>query len=396
MNGGVLKRGNPKPFYRLFAACFFIDKTEDELPLPSCIGGTYNGKAIDKEAEASLDGFDTMLIDHKVISFLNLPFELEFLESKVRDSLHQYISYNNQMMTFDQIKIIASATINDQMISSTKGKGIARNEFNEELEKRIILVADKYSVKRIPIHIRSFTCATKNLEDESKNYLSFVNKFDGRKLKDKYDWNKDIYEDLEKFLLANTSQEYAYQISLDTHTSLAFAAGRIVNIKFGINVFPTQKTNTNGIVLWDVNLSSKKEYFDWNILHETFKQNQSDTALILNVTNSINDDVIDFIEEKDLSIGSIIKCTIEKTGDSKCSIHDGTHAFRLAESLNKIIAKRSKAERLATLHIFASAPNAFMFFLGQNSMGFGKCILYEYDFEQRNSGSYLPSIDFTK
>lgn len=46
------------------------------------------------------------------------------------------------------------------------------------------------------------------------------------------------------------------------------------------------------------------------------------------------------------------------------------------------------------LHIFAAAPNAFMFHLGQVSRPFGKCILYEYDFEQRGNCSYIPSIQF--
>lgn len=50
----------------------------------------------------------------------------------------------------------------------------------------------------------------------------------------------------------------------------------------------------------------------------------------------------------------------------------------LANSIYSAIAQRSTAERRATLHIFAAAPNAFMFFLGQISRGFGKCVLYEY------------------
>lgn len=61
------------------------------------------------------------------------------------------------MLTFDQISFIASATVNDQMISSTHGKGIDRKTFDEELENRILLVADKYSPKRVSIGIKSFT-----------------------------------------------------------------------------------------------------------------------------------------------------------------------------------------------------------------------------------------------
>ncbi len=355
----------------------------------------YN-KMLDNEAQISLNGFDTDLLDNKRIRFFILPFDIEVLEKIVRDSLHQYISFCNQIMTFDQISFIASATVNDQMISSTHGKGIDRKEFDEELEKRILLVADKYSPKRISIGVKSFNRGAEKLEEETESCLSFIDKFDGRNIKDEHDWNEDIYKNLKEFLLTNTSKKQAYQIFLDTHASLAFAAGRILDSKSGINVFPIQKSATNGTVLWDVKLSSHGNYSNWEISHEKFNENQYDSALILNVTRNIYDNVVEFIKENNLSIGHIINCTPNEAGATNFSIEDGTHATFLANSIYNAIARRSIVERRATLHIFASTPNAFMFFLGQNSLGFGKCVLYEYDFEQRNSCSYSPSIDFTK
>ena len=106
-------------------------------------------------------------------------------------------------------------------------------------------------------------------------------------------------------------------------------------------------------------------------------------------------DALKFIKENNLSIGRIINCTPSDVGATNFSIEDGTHATALANSVYNAIGRRSTVERRATLHIFAAAPNAFMFFLGQNSVGFGKCILYEYDFEQRNSCTYSQSISFT-
>ena len=44
------------------------------------------------------------------------------------------------MMTFDQIRFIASATVNDQMISSTHGKGIDRKDFDGEMENAFFLL----------------------------------------------------------------------------------------------------------------------------------------------------------------------------------------------------------------------------------------------------------------
>ena len=62
----------------------------------------YEG-VIDKEAESSLSGFDTELLDNKKIRFSILPFDIDILEKIVRDSFHQYVSSNKQMMTFDQM-----------------------------------------------------------------------------------------------------------------------------------------------------------------------------------------------------------------------------------------------------------------------------------------------------
>lgn len=269
----------------------------------------YEG-VIDKEAESSLSGFDTELLDNKKIRFSILPFDIDILEKIVRDSLHQYISSNKQMMTFDQIRFIASTTVNDQMISSTHGRGVDRKEFDEEMEKRILLVADKYFPKRIPIGVKSFTRAVGRLEEDVDKCLSFVDKFADRKLKDEYDWNGDIYRNLKEFLLTNTSNRHAYQILMDAHISIAFAAGRILDSKSGVNIFPVQKSSTNGTVLWDVKLSSKKDYAKWEILHERFNENQYDSALVLNVSRDIYNDVVKFIKERDLSIGRIINCKL--------------------------------------------------------------------------------------
>lgn len=354
----------------------------------------YYAKELDGETKSSLNEFNTALLDTTHIRFCTLPFDVEILQKVVRDSLHKYISCNGQVMTFDQISFIASATVNDQMISSTHGNGIDRKAFDGELEKRILLVADKYSPKRIPIGIISFPRGAVYIEDETM-CLSLLDKFDGRYLKNGYDWNDDVYPQLTKFLTSNTDNKNAYQLFLDTHASLAFAAGRILNSKSGINIFPMQKTAISGMALWDVKLSSKTNYSSWDISEEMFDENQFDSALILNVTRPIYNDVVRYIKEKNLSIGRIINCTPHEVGATNFSIEDGNHATVLANSVYNAIAQRTTVERRATLHIFASAPNAFMFFLGQNSLGFGKCVLYEYDFEQRDSCSYSPSIDFT-
>ena len=97
-----------------------------------------------------------------------------------------------------------------------------------------------------------------------------------------------------------------------------------------------------------------------------------------------------YIKDKQLPIGRKICCSLEYYGATTFSIQDGTHASLLANSVYALLAQRSTAERRAPLHLFAAAPNAFMFFLGRVSRGFGKCILYEYDFEQRDRRFRFP------
>ncbi len=195
-------------------------------------------------------------------------------------------------------------------------------------------------------------------------------------------------------MISNTNNEHAYKVILDAHASIAFAVGHILDSKSGINVFPIQKTAMNGTELWDVKLSSKKSYSNWSISHEEFKENQFDTALILNVTRPIYNDVIEYIKENNLSIGRIINCTPNEVGATNFSIENGNHAATLANSIYSAITQKEYCGTASNTTYFAAAPNAFMFFLGQISRGFGKCILYEYDFEQRDSCSYSKSISF--
>ena len=78
------------------------------------------------------------------------------------------------------------------------------------------------------------------MEEETESCLSLTDIFDDRKIKDEYNWNNDVYEKLKEFLFETTSKKQAYQIYLDTHTSIAFAAGRIFNSKIGCLLYTSR------------------------------------------------------------------------------------------------------------------------------------------------------------
>lgn len=350
---------------------------------------------LDTKARDSLEGFDVNIVKGREITFSHLPCDTEALQRMVISSLFQYISLRHYASSYEQVRFIALAMESDQLISSTHRNGVSRKKFDEELDKRVTLLADQYSPERISIGIESFPPSEIKSEEEAEICLSLTDHFKDRKLKEHLDWNRDIYEKLESFLRTNTDKKHAYQLCWSTHCSIAFAAGRILNSKEGINIFPVQKTATHGTELWDVKLSPGREYPKWKISDSGPVENKYDTALILNVTRNIHDDVISYVEESHIPVGRLIDCTLEENSATNFSVQDGTHASLLANSIYDAIGGRNLAERRAVLHIFAAAPNALMFFLGQNSMGFGKCILYEYDFEKRRSCTYSPSFDFT-
>ena len=348
---------------------------------------------MDATAKNSLKGFDTNLLNGKQLSFVILPYDVNNLQQILISALHKYTSQHEILMTYDKLDFIASTLVNDQMISSISGKGIERNDFDERLNRLISLIIGSYTPKRKTLGIKSFSRGAEHMENEAECHLSLIDMFSGRDLKSEYNWNTDIYENVVEFLTKNTSSKEAYQIYLDTHLSIAFFVGRTFDSKSGVNIYPIQKVFGKGTLLWDVDYPPKKEYTNLEITHLQMDENQSDSALILNITRDIYDDVINYIKENDISIGRIINCFPE-TGSANFAIEDGTHALNLANSVYRAVAQRTTLERKAKLHIFASTPNAFMFFLGQFSRGMGKCVLYEYGFDATDSQTYTPSIEF--
>jgi len=79
-------------------------------------------------------------------------------------------------------------------------------------------------------------------------------------------------------------------------------------------------------------------------------------------------------------------------GPSATSIVDASHAFLLADKIVGLLKKRTLEERKAQIHLFISGPNAFCFFLGQLSRVLGRITVYEYDFEQVRTCTYIPAI----
>lgn len=352
----------------------------------------FQNQEIDKKVERSLSNFDTSILERASVKIQLLPNDLDFLQVTARDSLSKYLANELPPLAHPQIDFIVKAMLTDQLLQSTQGGYTERTSFDSDLRTRIDMLSKKYEQTRKLLHIQSFSRGVAALTKDTMSVLNLLDYFNGKSLKQGSTWNGDILPSVETFFSLSTDQKSAYKILLDTHSSIAFAAGRICDSKSGIDILPIQKTGAGGQQLWELDTFGAEAYPKLEIRHSRTSYDSTDTVLIISITHNIENDVYDFIESQNIPFGRTISCAWGDQDATSFSVKNGTHAYILAHSIYAALAGRTTVERKATLHIFASAPNAFMFFLGKLSHGFGKCKLYEYDFELKGSGSYTTSI----
>lgn len=349
----------------------------------------YYKNNIDDEVKNSLSKLPAGLLNNN-ISIVVLPYNISNLEKIVISELHEYLS-NRILLKHDQLSFIVSSLISDHMILSTTQKGCTRINFDKTLQERIQLLIRSYYPKRTPISIISFKRGVFT-NNNDYNVLNLLDMFDKRQVKSEFNWNTDIVSRIENFFSDSISINEAYELHLDTHYAISFLSGRLFDNKSGINIFPIQKTPQK--TLWEYDPLDITEYPKLDVDHQRIDLSSFDTVLILNLSRNIYHDVTDYIHDKDLKIGRLINCTPTQGGPTSFSIVNGTHCAQLANSINTALCQRTIPERRATLHIFSSVPNAFMFYLGQISRPFGNIIIYDFDFDALDTCTYFPTICF--
>lgn len=245
-------------------------------------------------------------------------------------------------------------------------------------------------VEEVPIGIRSFIRRAENLENDTFAMTCLLDYFSGRFLKDKFSWNEDIKAAVEDFIRCNLEEGNSYCIYLDTHSTIAFTAGFLLDPKSGVRAVPVQK-GLSGREIWRSNPKFPKEQYPlWQVSHDVINEDGSDIVIVIEMTHSAVEDVKDYIENNNLSTKSIIRFYFEEA-PSFTSILDGNHAMYLANEISKTLNGLQKEDRKRRYHFFGAGPNGFWFFLGQLSRNFGLLTLYEYDFEIAKE--YFPTID---
>lgn len=289
------------------------------------------------------------------------------------------------------------ASTYDDLIRKVRATG--QSEFTHEQLREICrregLCSDTQGPiqRAVPIGVRSFLRWTEYMEDETKCLLCLVRYFDNRSIRAANLWQESVFPELAAFLTERMREPHLYHLHLDVHTSIAFAAGYCLHPKSGVNVVPIQKTY-GGRVPWKPYCTERGSHLDtWSIDEIERNPDGTDVAVAISATHNIIDDVEIFVNTRLSEVSRIISLRMCPE-PSSTAVQDGPHAMSLAQAAASAVKKRSARERTGRLHIFAAAPNALVFFLGQLSHGLGSCVLYEYDFESNTPGAYHASLIF--
>jgi hypothetical protein len=262
----------------------------------------------------------------------------------------------------------------------------------DECKKADLFLKQEENTARL-IGIRSFYRWAENMQDETETMLCLVECFDGRFLKEGFDW-ETVCNRIEQYIQENLDTKSTYNMFLDTHLCISFYAGRFLNPKSGICVYPIQKVPGQGIQVWIYNSQPSSDQLpDWVFKKETASVDSKDTILIISVTHEISPSVKEYLEQTNLTYSYILKCNFPSKCSNTC-IQEGNHAKALAESIIRELSKRTMQQKSGRVHIFMAVPVAFAFFLGQMSLGLGRVTLYEYDFEGKYHATYYPAITF--
>jgi hypothetical protein len=226
--------------------------------------------------------------------------------------------------------------------------------------------------------------------DDTLELQKFFEGKDNRYPKDPAVWQTEVLPRLRNFLVHAASSRRPLHINFAAHASLVFTAGYFLEAKSGLDITIRQRTKA-GTVEWHAVAgpsAEEKLFLDQEDLPG--KARARDVAFALGVTHPVLEDTQIYLKKSRLAVRRILPATLAPT-PAPLGVRDGLHALQLAEVIASKMRDRTIQERQGILHLFAAAPNALLFFLGQLSRGLGRIQLYEHDFGGE-PGAYSPSI----
>jgi hypothetical protein len=238
--------------------------------------------------------------------------------------------------------------------------------------------------------IKSFEHSIDRLDDRCVEVLDLVSAFDDRFIHDSEAWSSSLYPKLQNFIIEAAKAHPSLRLAMDAHTTLAFAAGSVLNVKSGRDVELEQRSPSRTVWRPD----EPEADIEWPVLDITLIElgrEGEHIAVAIGLTHDIGDAVQMFVEQNLSDVSRILVCQ-PPNGAGHAAVRNGRHAAMIADHLLDAINATRTAGTQRTVHLFIAAPNAFTFMLGQRQGGMGPTALYEFDFSGERTGTYEASL----
>lgn len=267
------------------------------------------------------------------------------------------------------------------------------NSFREACDQEGLLLPGAPPARVKVFGVKSFEHTFDRLEARCEDVLDLVSSFDSRYLRPGASWEADLLPRLKTFIGSAAQTGPRLRLAMDAHTTLAFAAGTILDTKSGRVVELQQRART-GMQIWSADDAQPDAAWpDWQFEQHDLRNGGQEIAVAVSVSRPTEADVRLFQQGRP-GIGHLV-CANLTGGAAQTAVINGAHADMLAERLaNYIKGSRAKHAGLAPshVHLFISAPYTFSFFLGRHAKLLGPLVLYEFDFDGRRGGSYEASL----
>ncbi|MGD9879335.1 MAG: SAVED domain-containing protein [Reyranella sp.] len=243
----------------------------------------------------------------------------------------------------------------------------------------------------LPIAIRSFLGIAADIVGAApEDTLLLTAEFRQRYLRDDREWQRDIRPKVEVFLRDAARRSPKLRLILDTHASIAFLSGSVLDLKSGVETHLVQKGRV-GTRVWRADDGSAAKGARFEVAEELVESRGHEIGVAISVSQPAAPQARAYIAANLPDVGKVISFAMP-AGPGQQSIVGGEHASALAEQVSNCVREVKVADPDAVVHIFAASPNSLMFYLGQHHQGISPCIVYEFDFDRRAHKTYQPSF----
>ena len=252
------------------------------------------------------------------------------------------------------------------------------------------------SLRASTLGLRSYIRFAERIEEEAFSFSCVSRHFSGRHPKSPQSWT-EAAQTVVEFLacpdIRKTVRNSNHRLLLECHGSLALLAGYELSRNSSARVCPVQKLKSGGED-WFASGTSSAHPTPWTI-EETALENPGihGVVVVLSVTRDIRQAVGNFWATTAGPRPRTFVTLSPAGGIGYESVIGAEHACALAEALIAILDS-TRVTGAEIVHLFFSAPNSLLFFLGQFREALGRVSAYEYDFDATSDtfGTYSLSI----